>query len=194
MKWRWRNKGALGRYGGGKGTNRHLLYHPTRRPSNFSDMLAPTVITGFLHYPPTNSTETRSSATAEVPRDELCKSKSCQLLHNCAWEHVVSLEQIHSKSIMDLEHDATTVVSVINKLDRRRVLLTTRSTCHFRSPEFWIKLQMGVLLFSSIPKFPYDTVYEKCGRKHPYQKPLDSFSRFDRIQECDNESIYRVAH
>jgi len=83
-----------------------------------------------------NQYETRLSATADGPRDALCQSKSCQLLQLQRQEQVV--QKIHNKPkwgsygvTVDRRvvnsHDASTVAGVVNKLDRRRVLLTTRS-------------------------------------------------------------------
>jgi len=44
----------------------------------------------FRHY------STRSSASAEEPRDALCQLKSCQLLHNCATNRILKgLRQVH---------------------------------------------------------------------------------------------------
>jgi len=58
-------------------------------------------------------------------------------------------------------HDASIVVGVVNKLDRRRVLLTTRSTAKFSvRPEFGTKFQREVRLFLEMPEFPYTTLYD----------------------------------
>jgi len=58
-------------------------------------------------------------------------------------------------------HDASIVVGVVNKLDRRRDLLKTRSTTKLSlGPEFGTKFQREVPLFLEMPEFPYNTVYD----------------------------------
>ena len=59
--------------------------------------------------------------------------------------------------------DASTVVRVVNKLDRRRILLNTRSTCRgeiLYSPEFRKKTVEGIYatLMLDIPVFPYNAM------------------------------------
>ena len=72
------------------------------------------------------------------------------------------------------------VTPLVNKLDRRRrrrVLLTTRSTCRDKillSPEFGTKSQREVPWLLVISKFSYNTVWDRWkigGRKHPCQNP-----------------------
>jgi len=72
--------------------------------------------------------KTRSSATADGPRDATCQSKSCQLLHNsvgttCTTSpekiEVMKLEGYSRPTYIKQVHSATTsstVVSVIRKL------------------------------------------------------------------------------
>jgi len=58
-------------------------------------------------------------------------------------------------------NDASIVLGVVNKLDRRRVLLKTRSTTKLSlGHEFGTKFQGGVPLFLETPEFPYNTVYD----------------------------------
>ena len=78
-------------------------------------------------------------------RDALCQSKSARLLHNSRNKlyntnpqqiEVTKSElfgQAMCKQLCRSSHDALTVVSVINKLDRRRVSSTTRWTCRDES-------------------------------------------------------------
>jgi len=73
---------------------------------------------------------TRSSATADGPRDALYQSKSCELLHNCMNNCTTKPQQIEvtegygrlsCNQPCATSHDAYTVVGVIHKLDRRQV-------------------------------------------------------------------------
>ena len=91
-----------------------------------------------------NQLYTRSSATADGPRDATCQSKSCQLLHNSVGTtcrtspeqiEVMELEGYSRPTYNKLVHSATTcstvvgvihkliVVGVVYELYRRRVLL-----------------------------------------------------------------------
>ena len=86
---------------------------------------------------------TKSSATADWPRDALCQSKSRQLPHNKSRTNRssgVGAVRLINRRVAN-GHDASTVVDVVNKLDRRRILLTTRST------DFVAKIQKEVPLF-----------------------------------------------
>jgi len=76
-------------------------------------------------------------------------------------------------------NNASTVVGVIHKLDRRRVLLTSRSTCH---PEFGTKFggKYNLPLFLEVPEYPGQSRIE--GSSHA-QEQLDSFCRFDRTAD-----------
>ena len=83
------------------------------------------------------STQRRSSATADGPCDMMCQLKSCQLLHtnkfyNREQIEVMELEGYSRPTCNKLVHPATmrsAIVGVIYRLYRRRVLLTTPSTC-----------------------------------------------------------------
>jgi len=76
---------------------------------------------------------TRSSATADGPRDALPQSRSCQLLHSVGTSVTTNLQQIeilelayygrrtYSKLCTPTSiHDALTVTSVVKNIDRRR--------------------------------------------------------------------------
>ena len=63
-------------------------------------------------------------------------TKSCQLLHNCRNELLYKSVTNRSDEVRVAvgrrvvnSHDGSTIVGVVNKLHRRQVLLTTRSTC-----------------------------------------------------------------
>ena len=68
--------------------------------------------------------------------------------------------------VMELKHygrrtrskPVSTVVSVVNKLDRRRVLLTIRSTCRGEIFRAWVKSPKEVPLFLEIPEYSDNTV------------------------------------
>ena len=83
---------------------------------------------------------TRSSATADGPRDALSQSKSRQLLDSCMnnlQNNSTTTSLINAEHYSRLacnkrcspSHDASTLVSVVNKLDRQQILLKTRLTC-----------------------------------------------------------------
>jgi len=75
---------------------------------------------------------TRRSATSDGPRDAMCQLKSCQLLHNrLGTSCTTNTEQVE---VMALEGYSRSMcdklcASSYDALDRRRVLLTTLSTC-----------------------------------------------------------------
>jgi len=80
------------------------------------------------------------------------------------------------------------VVSVVNKLDRRRVLLTTRSTCRGEifSSKVCDKGQGEVPLFLDLPEYPRNTVGWVEGSS---RAKLDSSSRFDAMSDaCDEQT------
>jgi len=65
-------------------------------------------------------------------------------------------------------HDASSAVGVVNKLDRRRVLLTTRSTCRgkiFEIQCFGQSLEEISTLTLVILEFLYETHIRTGGRK-----------------------------
>jgi len=77
------------------------------------------------------------NSAADGPRDALCRLKSCQLLHNSIGTSCTTEQQ--EIDAMELEGYSWPTCSkqprlvdcrtgVVNKLDRRRVLLATRQT------------------------------------------------------------------
>ena len=102
-------------------------------------------------------------------------------------------------------HGESTVASVANKLDRRRVLFTTRPTGRgkiFLASEFGTKCQRTHQL-----SFFGDTQISLLNRvgyvkKPPCQNQLDPSSRFNTVSACDrrtdgrthDDSIYRFLH
>jgi len=62
--------------------------------------------------------------------------------------------------VMELKRTkpVSTVVSVVNKLDRRRLLLTIRSTCRGEIFRAWVKSPKEVPLFLEIPEYSDNTV------------------------------------
>jgi len=116
---------------------------------------------------------TRSSATAEVPRDAPCQSKSCQLLHNSVGTTgTTSPEQIE---VMELEGYSQPTCSKLcasnhDALDRRglihsrRVLLSTKSTCRghmFQVHSLGAKFQRKVPLLLALAAFRRNTMYDR---------------------------------
>ena len=124
--------------------------HCNRRSSSLSRINISRVVVKTL---------TRICATADRPRDALCQSKSCRLLHNCRNKLYSKSTANRSNGVRGLQLTDVTCsnqprlvdcrTGVINRIDRRRVLLTTRSTCRgevFKS-EFRTKFQRDVPLF-----------------------------------------------
>ena len=71
-------------------------------------------------------------------------------------------------------------IGAIHKLDRRRVLLTTRSigrskkflSRNFRSPKsLEANFQRELSLFLEVPEFPYNTVYDIMSTEAPMPNP-----------------------
>jgi len=100
---------------------------------------------------------------------------------------VVELEGCSRPVYSKLAHSATTrstVVRVIHKLDRRRVLLTTPSTfCRgeFFLSRVWGKVPEGstLSLFLEVPDFVYNNaVWDLRQRKLPRQRPALSVCSF----------------
>ena len=87
-------------------------------------------------------------------------------------------------------HNKSTVVSVVNELDRRRVLLTTRSTCRRKilSSEFRAKFQKEVHSFPDVPDFLYNTVYDRWKEALMQKNQFDSSSSFNTIPACDGQT------
>jgi len=73
--------------------------------------------------------KTRSSATADRPRDALCQSVSCQLLHSCRHKLYSKsttnrINGVRGLQLIDCSKQPRLVdcrIGVVNKLDRRRV-------------------------------------------------------------------------
>jgi len=99
---------------------------------------------------------------ALLPHDVMCQSKFCQLLHNSVGTTCTThTEQIEVMELEGYSRPTTynklvhpvakraTVVGVIYKLDRRRVLLTTPSTCPGKI------FEVQCLGQSSRGKYPY---------------------------------------
>ena len=97
-------------------------------------------------------------------------------------------------------HDMANGVSAVNKLNHRRVLLTTRSTCRGKIfLEFGTKFQKEVPLFLEIPAFPFNTVQDRwqeaSTRKPSSICPVVSIQYqtvTDRQTDIHNDSIYRA--
>ena len=97
-------------------------------------------------------------------------------------------------------HDMATGVSAVNKLNHRRVLLTTRSTCRGKIfLEFGTKFQKEVPLFLEIPAFPFNTVqnrWQEASTQIPSSIcPVVSIQYqtvTDRQTDIHNDSIYRA--
>ena len=119
---------------------------------------------------PVHTTRAGPNPTAEGPRDALCQSKSRQLLRSCR-------NNLNNKSTtdrsMELDHydgltrnklcafgyDGSTVVGMVNKLDRRRVrwqhdrLLVAK----FSKSRLWDKVREGSTYpYFGVHKFPYN--------------------------------------
>ena len=81
-------------------------------------------------------------------------------------------------------------IGVVNKLDRRRVLLTTLSTCHgefFFESRVWGRVPEGYTISTIGTEFPYNT------EKSPHAKSqFDSSSRFDTTPACDGQTDRRT--
>jgi len=86
-------------------------------------------------------TQEALATTADGPRDALCQLKSGRLLHDCRNKLYNNSTRNRSDGVIEhfgrptcikwcaSSHDTLTIVGVVNKLDRRRVLLITRWTC-----------------------------------------------------------------
>ena len=151
-------------------------FHCNRRSSSLSRINISSVVVKTL---------TRSCATADRPRDALCQSKSCRLLHNCRNKLYSKSTANRSNGVRGLQLTDVTCsnqprlvdcrIGVINRIDRRRVLLTTRSTCRgevFKS-RVSDKVPEGCTLILEI----HDFLKTQCGiggGKHPCQKQPDS--------------------
>jgi len=98
-------------------------------------------------------------------------AKSCQLLHNHVTISCTTKPQL--VEVMELEqknsHDASIAADAINKLDRQRVLSTTKS-----SPEFWTKFQREVPAFSEEHESPYNIVSNGLPKKIGSIRPFVS--------------------
>ena len=100
----------------------------------------------------------RGVDSSDSPRDALSGN-----LVNCCTTigtgRATNPQQIEIKEFRRVvnSHDASTVVGVVNKLDRRRLLLTTRWTCRcdilFKS-RVWYKVLEKSTLILVVPKFP----------------------------------------
>jgi len=113
---------------------------------------------------------TRSSAIRDGPRDAMCQTKFCQLLHNSVgtsgttnseqrqWSWRVTVDR---RVINYVHRDTTrsTAVDIIHRLDRRRVLLITPSTRRgeiFSKSSVWGKVPEGSTLIFEMSEFPYE--------------------------------------
>jgi len=57
----------------------------------------------------------------------------------------------------------------------------------------FLAMPLSLTQFLEIPKFPYNTVWDRWnGRKPTRQNLLDSFSRFDTIPACDRRTDGRT--
>jgi len=139
-----------------------------------------------------NCHTTSSSATADGPRDALCQSKSWQLLHNCRKKCTANPQQIKA---MELDGYSWLMCSkqprlvdcrigVVNKLDRRRVLLTMRDLPwqNFLCSKFAAKFQREYPYFQRYLNF----LITQCKRGRKNQ--LDSSSRIDTILACNGQT------
>jgi len=111
-------------------------------PTNQNGRAVPP-LSGTFYFHSSYLSITKSSATADGPSDALCQSKSCQLLTaegtSCSLtanpQQIEVMEfdhynrPIYNKLVCASNHGASTIVGVVNKLDRRRVLATARSIC-----------------------------------------------------------------
>jgi len=127
---------------------------------------------------------TRSSATADGPRDALCQSKSC--LRCCTIVETSSTTNPQQQiEVMELQHYGRRTCSkqpcrvdrrVFNKLDRRRVLLTTRSTRRgeILKSRVWDEGPKGSALI-------FEETHSVGTRSFNAKIQLDSYSRFYTI-------------
>jgi len=132
-------------------------FHCNRRSSSLNRMNISSVVVKTL---------TRSSATADRPRDALCQSKSCQLQHNCRNKLYSKSTANQSNGVRGLQLADVTCsnqprlvdcrIDLINRLDRRRVVLTTRSTCRGEIFKFriWDKIPQECTLIFGDTQFP----------------------------------------
>ena len=133
---------------------------------------------------------TRSSASAEGPRDAPCHRDvvNCRQ-HNCN-NKLQDKSTTNRCNAMQLElHNRRTsskqprrTDSVFNKLDRQRVLLTNGrlvgvSRRNFQSPEFETKFQ----------SFTDNSVQDRW-KKPPCPNQLDSFDVFDTAPACNGQT------
>jgi len=96
----------------------------------------------------------------------MCQSKFCTTVVGTSCKTIPkqievkeSLEGYSQQRVTKLWASTTTrstVVGVIHRLDRRRVLFTTSSTC--RGGNFGAKFQWEAFLFVEVPEYPYNTV------------------------------------
>jgi len=137
--------------------------------------------------------DTRSSATADGPRDALCQSRSCQLLKNSVGTScTTNPEQNRSKGVetvtvdrrrINIAHPAmtrSTVVSVIHRCGRRRVCWSHHRLAiaiYFLSTEFGHRSGWKYNYFWRYPNF-FITQLRIGQRKPTRQKPALSTLSF----------------
>ena len=154
---------------------------------------------GTLSFPTAGRLVTRSCATAEGPRDALCRFKSCQLYCTRRTSCTTNPQQI---AVMELEGTKVDRL-VVNSHDSSIVLQVSSTSSTVDDDEFcWQRDRLAVAtffksgvwtirrelrLFLQVPELSYSTVYDE-GSSNLTKNQLDSFIRFNRTPTCEGQT------